>query len=116
MLLYTAAQMSTPGDFAVPGSRFYTISRPSDYMLTHLKRFAEEDVTRGIHWAAVLESTVKVRTAIVKSCFCILCLALSNTSSSCAYFEWAFVLRGCSLADRAAAHACRIRYAVRLSA
>lgn len=53
-------QMSTPGDFAVPGSRFYTISRPSDYMLTHLKRFAEEDVDRGIYWAAVLESTVKV--------------------------------------------------------
>ena len=54
-------QISTPGDFAVPGSRFYTVSRPSDYMLTHLKRFAEEDTDRHLHWAAVLEATVRVR-------------------------------------------------------
>lgn len=56
-------QVSTPGDFATPKSRLYSISRPSDYMLTHLKRFAEEDADRGTQWAAVLESTVQVRMA-----------------------------------------------------
>ncbi len=55
--------MSTPGDFATPKSRLYSISRPSDYMLTHLKRFAEEDEDRGSQWAAVLEATVQVRMA-----------------------------------------------------
>ena len=56
-------QVSTPGDFATPKSRLYSISRPSDYMLTHLKRFAEEDADRGSQWAAVLEATVQVRMA-----------------------------------------------------
>ena len=60
-LVGAVTQVSTPGDFATPKSRFYAISRPSDYMLTHLKLFAEEDADRGTQWAAVLEATVKVR-------------------------------------------------------
>ena len=75
--IWPTVQISTPGDFAVPGSRFYSISRPSDYMLTHLKRFAEEDVERGTHWAAVLESTVRVRTP--KSAYCLIRLRTSST-------------------------------------
>ena len=53
--------MSTPGDFALRGTKFYTVSRPSDYMLTHIARFAEEDTERRCQWWAVLEATLKVR-------------------------------------------------------
>ena len=60
-MLAAVVQLSTPGDFAVPGSKYYSVSRPSDYMLTHIARFAKEDTARGLEWRLVLESSLRVR-------------------------------------------------------
>ena len=54
------AQITTPGDFATPGSKYYRLSRPSDYMLSHLMRFAAEDTVRSAKWQMVLDASVKV--------------------------------------------------------
>ena len=61
-------QLSTPGDFAQPGTKFYTVSRPSDYMLTHFARFAKEDTARSAQWHVVLETSLKVRHIALYMC------------------------------------------------
>ncbi|KAL3134950.1 hypothetical protein ABBQ32_007910 [Trebouxia sp. C0010 RCD-2024] len=40
--------------------KFYWVSRPSDYMLTHFKLFSEIDTERSSNWVSVMNATVAV--------------------------------------------------------
>lgn len=83
-----ATQMTTPGDFATPGSKYYALSRPSDYMLSHLTRFAAEDTARSDKWQMVLDASVKVPTSHTRKwCACheaLVCGEITRALVECA--------------------------------